>query len=213
MIMFKSNHMKNCIALLLLASLAISCGTVAKIEKSWRDPDTQVNMEQLNKILVVAHLRNEADRRATEDKMAAYLNGKGVVSYTFLTKEVKEEEKEKVRAKLKAEGYDGVVVMRLLDVDKDVQYVPGTISTYPTYYRGFYGYYYNSFNRFYDPGYYQTTKTYLVEMNIYSLKQDKLIYSAVTSTANPENVDKLTNAVTKSVYNKIKSEGFITGLK
>ena len=206
-------HMKNSIVLLIMATFAISCGTVAKIEKSWRDPDTQVNMEQLNKILVVAHLRNEADRRSTEDRMAGYLNGKGVVSYTFLTKSENEENKEKVRAKLKADGFDAVVVMRLLDVDKDVQYVPGTISTYPTYYRGFYGYYYNSFNRFYDPGYYQTTKTYLVETNIYSLKQDKLIFSAVTSTANPENLDKLTNAVTKSVYQKIKSEGFITGLK
>ena len=40
-----------------------------------------------------------------------------------------------------------------------------------------------------------------------------VLISAVTSTANPENLDKLTNAVTKSVYQKIKSEGFITGLK
>lgn len=205
--------MKKATFFLSLTLFLFACGTTARIESTWKDPDTKIDFDKLNKVLVVAHFKNETDRRNTEDKMITYLGGKGVVSYPFLTKEVKPEDREMVKQKLKEEGYDGVVIMRLLDVDKEVKYVHGTMATFPPYYRGFFGYYYYSYNHFYDPGYYLTTKTYTVEINIYSLKQDKLIYSALTTTANPENVDKLTNAVTKSVYNKIKKEGFITGLK
>jgi hypothetical protein len=44
---------------------------------------------------VVAILKNETSRYATEDELVSMLKGKGVASYNYLTKEVLEEKKVK----------------------------------------------------------------------------------------------------------------------
>lgn len=201
--------MKKLTYSLIMVTLMISCGTTAHIEKSWRDPDVTVDVSKLNKVLVVALLKDEANRRSTEDKLATLLKGKAIPSYNILTKDVSQAREAGMNERLKNEGYDGVVMMRLADVDKDVQYVPGN---YPVYYGRFWRYYWNAWSAYYDPGYYRTTKTYTVETNVYSLKSDKLIWSGLTTTVDPSNVDKLMNASAKAVYNEMKKQNFITGI-
>lgn len=201
--------MKRIITSALLALLLCACGTGAHIEKSWRDPDVNVNIAALNKVLVVALLKDEASRRTVEDKLVTYLNGKGVPSYSFLTKNIKNEDEESIRNQVQNGGFDGVVIMRLADVDKDVTWVPGN---YPPYYGFYWRYYWRAWNSFYDPGYYRTTKTYTVETNVYSLKSDKLVWSGLTTSVDPANVDKLMNASAKAVYKEMKKQGFLTGV-
>ena len=187
-----------------------SCGTSARIEKSWRDPEVTVDFSKLNKVLVVALLKNDTYRHTVEDQLVSMLNGKGVASYNYLTKDIKEDQESKIQERVKNEGFDDVIIMKLADVNKEVNYVPGTYSTYPPYYGRFWRYYWSSWNSFYQPGYYETTKTYTVVTNVYSFTRDKLIWSGVTSSVNPENVDKLMNAVAKEVFKKMKEEGFVT---
>ncbi|MEO5636708.1 MAG: hypothetical protein ABIR15_06265 [Chitinophagaceae bacterium] len=201
--------MKQIIYLAMAIFLFTSCGTTAHIEKSWRDPEVTVDMSKLNKLLVVALLKNETNRHATEDQLVAMLKGKGVASYNYLTSDLKEEKEETIRQKLKAEGFDGVVIMRLADVDKDVKYVPGNYSTFPQYYGRFWRYYWNTGSNFYQPGYYETTKTFTVETNVYSLTRDKLVWSGLTNSVNPQNAEKLMHATAKEVYTKMRKEGFV----
>lgn len=201
--------MKKTLCLFAVLVIFYSCGTTARIEKSWRDPEVKVDVSGLNKVLVVALLNSEANRRSTEDKLSELLNGKGVQSYNYLTKDITKERQESIKEKLKEEGFDGVVIMRLADVDKDVQYVPGQ---YPIYYGRFWGYYWNAWNAYYDPGYFKTTKTYTVETNVYSLRRDKLIWSGITSSVDPSNLNKLMDAVAMTVYKHMQREGFLTGI-
>jgi hypothetical protein len=200
--------MKRKVSVFLIALLIGSC-TTAHIEQSWRDPAVTVDVSRLNKVLVVAMMNNEANRRSTEDKLSSLLKGKGVPSYNYLTKDVTKDGEDRIREKVRDQGFDGVVIMRLADVEKDRTYVPGR---YPVYYGRFWGYYWNAWNAFYDPGYYKTTKTYTVETNVYSLKQDKLIWSGITSTVDPSGVDKLMKASANAVYKEMKKQGFITGI-
>lgn len=195
------------LSMVLITSLA-SC-TSTRIEQKWRDPEVTVDVSKLNKVLVVALMTNESTRRSTEDQLCELLNGKGVASYNYLTKDITKEREESIRAQVKDQGFDGVIIMRLTDVEKDVKYVPGN---YPMYYGRFWGYYWNAWNAFYDPGYYKTTRTYRVETNVYSLKRDKLIWSGVTSTVDPSGVNKLMMAASKTVYKEMEKEGFITGI-
>ncbi len=201
--------MKKSICLLAILITLYSCGTSARIEKRWRDPEVTVDVSLLNKVLVVALLNNEANRRSTEDKLAELLRGKGVQSYNYFTRKTTKEEQEGLKEKLKEEGFDGVVIMRLADVDKDVQYAPGH---YPIYYGRFWGYYMNAWTTWNDPGYYKTTKRYTVETNVYSLKRNKLIWSGITTSVDPSNLDKLMNVVAMTVYKEMQREGFLTGI-
>jgi hypothetical protein len=201
--------MKQVIRLIIVVVLFASCDTTAHIEKSWRDPEVSVDMSKLNKVLVVALLKDETNRHATEDQLVSMLKGKGVASYNYLTKDIGEEKEEAIKQKVKEEGFDGAIIMCLADVDKDVKYVPGTYSTYPPYYGRFWRYYWNSWNNYYQPGHYETTKKFTVETNVYSLSRDKLIWTGLTSSVDPQNTEKLMHAVAQEVYKKMKKEGFI----
>ena len=198
--------MKKKIFIGLLAISLAACSPGTKIVNSWRDPDVTVNTAEIHKFVVAALLKNQTVRRQVEDDMAAMFPGKAVQSYKELGEGELKENEEFYNGKLKSEGYDGVVVMRLLNVDKDTRYVPGN---YPVYYgrwRGYWGY---SWSGFYDPGYYTTDKVYDVEVNVYSLKRDKLIWTGNTSTINPPGRGELFKDVSKAVYDKMKKEGFL----
>ena len=189
----------------LIASIA-SCGPSTKIVNSWRDPNTVVNTSQLHKFVVAALLKNEATRREVEDKMAALNPGKAVPSYQVLGTAPLTQPDDIYMQKLKDEGYDGVVIMRLSKVDKDQRYVPGN---YPTYYGSWRGYYGAAWGGYYDPGYYTTDKTFYVEVNVYSMPKDKLVWSGITSTINPSSGQNLFDGVISAVEQKMKDEGFL----
>jgi hypothetical protein len=182
-----------------------SC-TATKITSSWREPDKTVLFSELNKVLVVAMFGNETNRRRAEDQMVAYMHGKGVVSYFYLNDAFNKRDVEGIRQKIRVDGYDGAVTMRLVDVEKEKVYSPGTTS-YPADYRNFSGYYYR--NWFYPPGYYTMTKVYTIETNVYSIKEDRIIWSGLTQTTDPDGVKQLTEEVAKVVYKKMVAEGFI----
>ncbi|HZE84695.1 MAG TPA: hypothetical protein VE035_10310, partial [Puia sp.] len=96
--------------------------------------------------------------------------------------------------------------MRLVNVEKSTQYVPGT---YPVYYGSWRRYWRYSWTGYYDQGYYTTDKTYNVEVTVYSLRRDKLIWTANTSTINPTGRGELFADVSKAVVAKMEKEGFL----
>ncbi|MDR3711890.1 MAG: hypothetical protein P4L51_03675 [Puia sp.] len=182
-----------------------ACSPHTTIVSSWRDPDVTVNTEELHKFVVAALLKNETVRRQVEDDMASMFPGKAVQSYKELGLTDLKENDDFYNSKLKSEGYDGIVIMRLVNVDKDTRYVPGS---YPVYYRTWRGYWGYAYPGYYDPGYYTTDKTYHVEVNVYSLKRDKLIWTGNTSTINPPR-GELFSSVSKTVVKKMRDEGFL----
>src|SRR5713226_8063653 len=111
--------MKQVIYAVSIGLLLAGCGTTAVIEKSWRDPGVTIDMSKLNKVMVVALLKNDTYRHTAEDEMVALLHGKGVASYNYLNKDVKESQEPALREKLKNEGFDGIITMKLADVTKD----------------------------------------------------------------------------------------------
>ena len=188
--------------------ILIGCNST-KITNSWREPNKEVVLDKLEKVLVVALFKDETSRHKAEDEMVSYLAGKGVESYNYLNENFNKKNEEAIRQKIKADGFDGAVTMRLIDVEKEKIYTPGNIALYPTYYRNFSGYFYRNWSYYSEPGYYLTTKIYKVETNVYSIKEDKIIWSALTETTDPSGVKKLTEEITKVVYKAMVKEGFI----
>ncbi|MBA4851425.1 hypothetical protein [Emticicia sp. BO119] len=191
------------------AIFLVSC-TSTRITSSWKEPDKTVTLNNLNKVLVVAMLKDETSRRKAEDQMKKYLNGKGVVSYNYLDRSISEQDEQQILNKIRADNFDGAIIMRLIDVDKDVDYVPGTISSYPVYYRTFGGFYRRSWVYYSTPNRYYSTKTYTVEVTVFSIKDDRIIWTGLTESTEPGGVDKMTREVAKVVYDRMVEEGFIT---
>ena len=203
--------MKNLILMTcIFGMLAISSCSSTKITSTWREPNKEISLNKLNKVLVVALFQNETSRRKAEDQMVSYFYGKGVASYNYLDKDISMKNENAIREKIKNDGFDGAVTMRLLDVDKEDVYSRGNISMYPSYYRNFSGYYFRNWGYFSDPGYYSTTKTYTVETNVFSIKEDKIIWSGITKTTDPSGVTKMTDEIGKAVFDEMVKEGFIS---
>lgn len=141
-------------------------------------------------------LKDESTRRIAEDKMvAAFKNVTAVPSYSYL--QPGDTIRSDVEDRLKKDGFDGEVIMRLADVDKSVSYVPGTG------YGGWYGYRYSS------PGYYQEDKTFYVETSFYSLPDNKLLWSGTTSSLNPNKLDRTVDDIISTLKGQLQKQKLI----
>jgi hypothetical protein len=194
----------------LFGILTISSCSSTKIISTWREPNKEISLQKLNKVLVVALFQDETTRRKVEDQMVGYFYGKGVASYDYLDKSISEKNEDAIREKIKNDGFDGALTMRLLDVEKEEVYSRGNISRYPNYYNTFSSYYYRNWGYYANPGYYSTTKIYTVETNVFSIKEDKIIWTGITKTTDPSGVVKMTEEIGKAVFNEMVKQGFIS---
>jgi hypothetical protein len=204
--------MNKIIFAILALNLLISC-TSTEIVSSWKDPSATISANQIDKILFIALVKNESYRRVIEDELVALSKGKGVASYTFVTgSNLTKTDKAGITQRLKADGIDLIVIMHLLDVKEEIRYVPG--SAMPGYagvpgYGGYWGGYGYAAPMYYNPGYYTKDKKFLVETNVYSVEQDKLLWSGTTSSMNPSEIDTTTAEIADAVIEKMKEEGFL----
>ena len=195
-----------------IIGLMIACGPTTKLEKSWADPSFNASMSPFTKILVVATLRDQNSQRIAEDKIVKQLKQgtTGVQSYTYL--QPADTAVTLVESKLKNDGFDGLIVMRLTTIEKSLSYNPGTYYGYP--YGGYYGYhgygYYGYYGGGYSPGYYSEDKTFLVETNLYSIRDRKLLWSGTTSTLNPTSLDQSLDQIISAIRYELKQKGLIT---
>jgi hypothetical protein len=178
------------------------------IERSWRDPATLVKMGQFNKILVVAFVKNEQNRKRVEDDIIKQLKSKAVASYTLIEGHSESLTEEKLSEIIKREGFDGAIVMQLMNPNKELTYSPGT-GTYPANYNSLYPYYGGAHNKYHDEDYFEKHDLYVVETNIYSLKDNKLIWNGITNTVDPASVDKIVASLGKAITNEMKRQGFL----
>lgn len=196
----------NALSLICSGIMLFSCSST-HIVNSWKDPDTHVSSGEWKKILVVGLLKDEANRRIVEDEMATLLKGRGVQSYAYFKNTV---EHEKLAEQLKNDGFDAAITMRLVDVDKEVTYTPGTISSYPVYYRTLSGYYIQSWEYYTTPGRHQSTTSYSVETNVYLTGPNKLVWSGLTETVEPTKVENMISEIANAVFDEMVRENFIS---
>ncbi|RED26732.1 hypothetical protein BD847_0655 [Flavobacterium cutihirudinis] len=207
--------MKKYYILLIAVLLLYGCGSNTSIVNSWRDPDVTVTQEQFKKVLVVALVKDEASRRITENRIAASSPiFKTSYQYLTATDQLSKEQKLKI---LQDENFDGVISMRLVSKEKETTYVPGTYTGmyyggFDGMYTGMYGYgfgnWYGMYSpAFYDPGYYQETTSYMVETNIFSLKQNKLIWTGTTESQYVTDLGQTVDAIMQAVVKEMRKDG------
>jgi hypothetical protein len=201
--------MKNRLWYLVLITVVLSSCSTTKITNSWSAPGAHLYYGEWNKILLVAMLNNETNRRKVEDELLHYLNGKGIVSYNYLNEDFNKIDENKFRNKIKSDGFDGAITLRLIDVDKEKVFIPEQQNLYPLYYQNFSGFYQQGWTSHNAPGYYSMNKTFIVETVVYSIKEDKIIWSGITASFNPNGVVNMTSEISKLIYKKMLAEGFI----
>ena len=187
--------------------LLLSCGSSTSIVHSWKDPDSSTAKEKLKKVLIIALVRDEATRRTVENKIAAR-NPIFHSSFAFLNEKNLDLSKDERLKILRDENFDGAITMRLVSVEKETYYVPGT-NTGAYYGNGFSNWYGAYSYNYYTPGYYNEETSYIVETNVFSLTQNKLIWTGTTKSLNIDDINRTTDEIIEEVIRQMKKDGFM----
>jgi len=189
-------------ALPLAFMLAAGCWRRTEIVATWHEP--HFGVLNFNRTVAVFATTDEAMRRTVEDELVMKFPN-ATPSYRIVPNAA-DVDKESVLQLMRGKGFDGAVVMRVLEVKDKVTYYPGTYWG-PGY--GFGGYWGSSWAYPYNPGYVNTTQIVTVETNIYSLRDDKLVFATRSETSDPSSVGKLIRSVMRHINEELKKNGMM----
>lgn len=223
--------MKKIISLFTFCALLlsfVSCSTVRVVD-SWKGDN--ISSLRGKRILVIARTANDQARIAFEEEISKKMRESGLDAtesfkkFPKLTpdKQLTQEQIEMVKSIIQGEGYDGVVLSVLKDVqeatrvESDGGYYAGASysSYYPMYYGGFYGYYshpmsYSSYGNYVPSSTtVRTSKTFVLETVAYNLDQpetNQLVAVVTSKVEDPDSVydtaEDYAKAIAKGLMNK-----------
>jgi hypothetical protein len=199
---------------LVIAGLASADGKSTKILTSWKNPN--FSKPRFHKVMVVGMSDNPPVRADFEDALSASMKEKSIEAIAgntlLLRPEGSKVDIEYIKAQIREHKIDGVVVSRLVSVKTETTYIPGSTYMVPyPYYYSFYGYYSALYPIVYSPDYLRTDKTVRIETNLYSTAKPKadLVWTAISETMNPNNVEKAIKAVVKEVVKQMQKDGVL----
>ncbi|HEX5098711.1 MAG TPA: hypothetical protein VFV94_04395 [Polyangiaceae bacterium] len=204
--------------LVLFCSVSLfGCGPSIKIVTSVRPPGAEPLNMRGERMAAVVMMQNQSIRRQAEDALARAITkhgARGVPMYTMLASPNPADEA-KAREALERAGIKGLVVMRPSKARKTEVTPPRTytVPVYTGYWGGYYGYGWGGAWSPYGkpqgpehggpasypgysvpvtvttPGYEEKYTVVRVEILVYSLKQNKLVWAGETESTEPSNVD------------------------
>ena len=196
-----------------LATILTACSS-APFVSTWRAPDAQPLDVRGSKVAAVVMVNNEASRRVAEDKLAQEISARGAVGVPMyvLYPDAKPSNEPEARAALEKAGVLGIVVMRPVSVDKEIESRPATYSE-PSY-RGYWGGYYGAgwgtpWGATWSGGEIQTNTIVRIETLVYSLKQNKLVWGGESRLVNPSSIDKTINRLATAAAMELHKQGLI----
>lgn len=167
-------------AALIAAVIVAGCAST-QIVSTWKDPE--LGRVAFRKVLVVFQHAEPAVRRALEDEMARDIPDAQPAYTLFSDAEVGD--LDRVKARVRAEGFDSAVIMRIVSVEREVSYRPGRVHAVPAFYNEFWGYWGHGWRAVYDPGYLRSDRIVTIATNVYSVGDDKLVWASQSETFNP----------------------------
>jgi hypothetical protein len=188
--------------ILSLALLLFGCSSSNKISNSWKNPDVTIESAKFQTMAVFAMVKDEQMRRGVEEAIVSQMpNTIAVPSYKMITKE-ELADIDAVKQKLKERGMEGALVLSVRNVNQKTSYYSSGM--YPSAYYSFGGYYNYAWNYMYDPYVYSTTNVYVdLEILIYSLRDDKLVWYGESTSVNPKRIQETISELAVSVKNQL----------
>jgi hypothetical protein len=203
------------LGLCLLTLLTAVSAKSIKIVTSWFNP--KYHGQTFHKVLVIGVAQNLEVRADFEDEMASKIARPGIETIPGNQILLRPDPKAKpdldyLRAQIRDNHIDAVVVSRLLKVDKKVISIPSStyIAPFPYYY-SFYGYLGAVYPIIYDPGYEREDTTVSVETNVYATSKPDgdLVWTGVSHSFNPKSAKKVADGLVKEVPKQMEKDGLL----
>lgn len=189
----------------LLFSLALVSCSNTKFTSVWMEKD--YTGKPIDNIMVIGIGENKLARRMFEDNFVSELKIEGInaiASYKHIPEDI-EITRESVDNAINNKNIDAVILTHLLAIDEETVYNPPvSYVSSNVYYGHYYNYYPTVTNYVQSPGYYSTNKRVKLETNLYETRTAALIWSAQSSTFNPDTAKDVINPLIKLVIKDLK---------
>ena len=201
-----------------LAALAVAGCAATRLKSTWVDPTDRGG--PLSKVAVLVFHEDDNLRRFAEDQASRTLMGSARIVPGYRLFERPDPDVDKVKDRLIAEGFDGVLMARTVSVDTQQQYIPPRTMAVPTgpvlvgpfvgahgfigYYRHVWGYTYQTL-----PGYTTEQTTVVVESVLYRLPGGNPVWSAVSETRNPDSAAEVVHDLVTMIGRELADRDLI----
>jgi hypothetical protein len=194
-----------------VALTAAACASTSFVS-TWKNPAAEPGSFQGKKVAALIVSKDAAVRYGAEDALARELTARGAVgvsAYTIVPNELIQD-KDKAKEYIEKAGVTGVVAMRVVGKDKEISSSPGGYWGTP-YYSSFWGpgYWGWGWGGVYSPSYLQTDTIVTVEILVYSLPQNKLVWAGQSETTNPSKVGPFIHELVQKAGAEMKKQGLI----
>ena len=198
------------LGLIVLLSV-VSCATKTRVSSQWLSPDYTGG--PMHKFLVVAVSDTPLGRRTYEDRFTGALRASGaeaVSSYKLLPTDDRLTKAE-LEGVVRRDGFDGVIVSRLLEVREETTVVPPSTTVVPSYGYGYgyHGYYGRGYDVVHSPGYTKTTEIVSLETKLWNAADSQLAWGITSETFDPTSTDDAISSVTKKLVSKLSEDGLL----
>jgi hypothetical protein len=171
---------------LIAAALLLGGCAATQIINQWSDPGYAA--ASFKRIMVIGVSKQSSIRRTFEDEFVARLRAAAtaaVPGYEFIPEDGQVEESRLARA-VKQAGADAVITTRLVRVERQAEYIPGTYGPYPGF--GYYRWYSNAWVGFYEPPRLRFYDIYISETSLHDVRNDRLVWSGIAKTTKLDDI-------------------------
>jgi len=184
------------------------CAASTKIVNQWVSPDYA--SPHFRKIMVIGVSKQPSIRRTFEDEFVKQLKATGVEavpSYLYIPEDGQVDE-DRLQAAVKQANADGVIITRLVRVEKKTQVSPGFYRPGPF---GFYGGYSAAWLGYYEPPRVYQYDVYISETSLYDMNQ--LVWAGTVETTDPGDINKEIERYVDTVIDALKSKNLLPSSK
>lgn len=200
-----------------LLAAVVAAGSLAAcasspFDTSWTAPNATPLQIEGAKVAAIAMIENEIARRAAEDALVRELNergAEGVAMYEIMPGASPGNEEE-VRAALDGMGLAGAVALRPVDRRTEIVTEPIYVgSDYVRFWSGYYGFGWREPWPSVVVADVHTRTTVSVEVLVYSLRQNRLVWGGQTQRSETTNVERLVDTTAKRVAKELQRQGLL----
>lgn len=207
-------------------SLAVLCALLALLQgcastqaiSSWQLP-LAAPKPQFHHLVVIALTPLDPVAVQLEAELASRLGDEGIVATParqhFTEAELRDPKaRERIAARVRELGADGVLVLAYLHSAEKKYYVPGTTTWVPApppppRYGGYPAYIGYHYDLVYQPGYTAVSTEYYMKSSLYPVGAEQPVWTAQSATADPNSIADGISSFSRSLVRELKKAGVL----
>ncbi len=199
--------LRNLALAVILASALGAAASAAELKQVWKAPDAGTIGFAGKKVVALVISQDMALRMSAEEALARQLvdlGVQGVAGYRLIPRE-ESQDKDSAKAWFDRTGVEGVVAMRLVRAETVTTYTPAMWTT--GYYQDWWSYYGYTWSAVWTPASESKDRIVTVEMAVFSVPRDKLLWAALSESENPKSMDAFMKDLVMKAVGEMKKAG------